>query len=623
VANRYWIGTGNWDATNTANWSVSSGGAGGASVPTLADAVFFDAGSAGGTCTITAVANCAGLTCTGFTGTLAGSSQINCFGDFTLVTGMTYTRTGVTSFGGTGTRNVITAGKTLNAIVCTATNVNFNDNVVSIATYQQSLGTVTLNGNFTFQNTTFSGTGVKVFNANNAIITLTATGTVWTYSGSNLTFNRGTSKIVLSNTTTTARTFAGGGLTYYDLEIGGATGVSTLTITGSSTFNTISSTKTVAHTVRLTAGTTTTVTNWNINGSSGNQFTLNSATAGSQATLAKAGGGTVSVNYTTVTDIVGTPTSTWSALTSNGCVDGGNNTGWTFSGGGTVYNVALSEAGTATDTQTVVLTVTSVIAESVSATDSQIASLDINPYITESVSATDSQIASLDINPYITESGSATDSVTATGSISIVVDVSETVAGTDTQTVSQIVLNTLTESVTVGDNYNAAGSTYNTQVSETLTVQDVVSSVLVIVSLLSESLLVTETQAEALDVVANIAESITAVDTQESVLSLVAELVAVVTANDTYDAGGSVYTVDLTEAGDAQSTLQVGGIFNVTVLEALNASDSVAGRLLWELINDIQNANWNTVVNVQTPGWVSISNTQNPNWTPINTFGTS
>jgi hypothetical protein len=84
-----------------------------------------------------------------------------------------------------------------------------------------------------------------------------------------------------------------------------------------------------------------------------------------------------------------------------------------------------------------------------------------------------------------------------------------------------------------------------------------------------------------------------------------------------------VYTVDLTEAGDAQSTLQVGGIFNVTVLEALNASDSVAGRLLWELINDIQNANWNTVVNAQTPGWVNISNTQNPNWTPINTFGTS
>ena len=71
---------------------------------------------------------------------------------------------------------------------------------------------------------------------------------------------------------------------------------------------------------------------------SGNQFTLNSATAGSQATLAKAGGGTVSVSYTTVTDIAATPTSTWSALTSNGCLDGGNNTGWTFTQTPTTQN---------------------------------------------------------------------------------------------------------------------------------------------------------------------------------------------------------------------------------------------------------------------------------------------
>ena len=356
MANRYWIGTGNWDTTNTANWSASSGGAGGASVPTSADAVFLDAGSAGGTCTVTAVGSCGGLDCTGFTGTLAGSSQVNCFGDFTLVTGMTYTRTGVTSFGGTGTRNVITAGKTLYSIITNATAVNLNDNVYSLGSFQQSSGTVTLNGNFTCSTAAFSGTGVKVFNANNSIITITSIGTVWNHSGSNLTFNRGTSKIVLSRISAATRTFAGGGLTYYDLEIGSTTGASTLTITGSNTFNTVSSTKTVAHTVRLAAGTTTTVTNWNINGSSGNQFTLNSATAGSQATLAKAGGGTVSVNYTTVTDIVGTPTSTWSALTSNGCVDGGNNTGWTFTGSsGIAYTLSCANGSYALTGQSAVL----------------------------------------------------------------------------------------------------------------------------------------------------------------------------------------------------------------------------------------------------------------------------
>lgn len=86
---------------------------------------------------------------------------------------------------------------------------------------------------------------------------------------------------------------------------------------------------------------------------------------------------------------------------------------------------------------------------------------------------------------------------------------------------------------------------------------------------------------------------------------------------------GSTYNVSITESGDAQAVLNISAIYTATLLEDLNASDSVAGRLLWELINDIQNANWNTVANAQNPNWISISDAQNPNWTPINTFGTS
>lgn len=43
MATRYWVGgSGTWDTTNTANWSATSGGAGGASVPTSADAVIIN-----------------------------------------------------------------------------------------------------------------------------------------------------------------------------------------------------------------------------------------------------------------------------------------------------------------------------------------------------------------------------------------------------------------------------------------------------------------------------------------------------------------------------------------------------------------------------------------------------
>ena len=53
MANRYWVGsTGTWTLTLTTNWSVSSGGAGGASAPTSADDVYFDSNSNAFTCTI-------------------------------------------------------------------------------------------------------------------------------------------------------------------------------------------------------------------------------------------------------------------------------------------------------------------------------------------------------------------------------------------------------------------------------------------------------------------------------------------------------------------------------------------------------------------------------------------
>lgn len=52
MALRYWVGgTGTWDNVNTANWSTSSGGSGGASVPGSSDTVIIDSNSGGGTVT--------------------------------------------------------------------------------------------------------------------------------------------------------------------------------------------------------------------------------------------------------------------------------------------------------------------------------------------------------------------------------------------------------------------------------------------------------------------------------------------------------------------------------------------------------------------------------------------
>lgn len=83
MASRYWVGgTATWDGTAGSKWALTSGGAGGQSVPTSADSVIFNANSGSGTVTIAAGAICLKLNCSGFTGTLAfGTNSIELAGE--------------------------------------------------------------------------------------------------------------------------------------------------------------------------------------------------------------------------------------------------------------------------------------------------------------------------------------------------------------------------------------------------------------------------------------------------------------------------------------------------------------------------------------------------------------
>jgi hypothetical protein len=101
--------------------------------------------------------------------------------------------------------------------------------------------------------------------------TLAGTGSVWNNNGG--TLYKGTADILLSNTSTSARSFFGANQSYNKLTIGGATGTSTLTISGNNQFTELASTKTVAHTIAL--GTTTqTFGKWSVTGTAGNVVTL-------------------------------------------------------------------------------------------------------------------------------------------------------------------------------------------------------------------------------------------------------------------------------------------------------------------------------------------------------------
>jgi len=164
MANRYWVGgTDTWDATAGTKWATTSGGAGGASVPTAADIALFDAASGASTVTIgSGTATCLQLNMVGFTGTLAfGNNSIELPGSGVAiyVGSTTFSVTGTpvincTYSGAVGTRTIACAA------VTEANAISFNI----------TAGTDIVNVQNNCKNLNFTGFSGTLSNANFRII---------------------------------------------------------------------------------------------------------------------------------------------------------------------------------------------------------------------------------------------------------------------------------------------------------------------------------------------------------------------------------------------------------------------------------------------------------------------
>jgi len=88
MATYFWVGgSGTWDNSNSANWSLTTGGAGGAGVPNGTDTVNFDANSGTGTCTTSATAAASIVTQNSATLALVLGANLTISGRFTLTQG--------------------------------------------------------------------------------------------------------------------------------------------------------------------------------------------------------------------------------------------------------------------------------------------------------------------------------------------------------------------------------------------------------------------------------------------------------------------------------------------------------------------------------------------------------
>jgi hypothetical protein len=325
VANNFtYTGTGGFTRNMTNSATVQFGSVSGG---TTSNAPNLTVTGGSLTLTITSGSYLKNLVFTGGTSTVT-ASNLNVAGNLTLASGGTYTAV-VPTFVASGT--ITSNGKTLG-------NTTINGSGITItladALTLGSTRTLTLTqGTFTANNQNVS---TPYFNSSNTNTrTLNMGSGTWTISGSptiffpawetttttNLTLNANTSTISMTNAS--AKTFAGGGLTYYNLNQGGS---GTLTISGSNTFNDITNSVQPA-TVSFTSGTTQTVSNFSLLGTAGNLITVNSTSAGSQASLSKASG-IVSVNYLSIRDSNATGGAQWYAGTNSTNVS--NNTGWIF-----------------------------------------------------------------------------------------------------------------------------------------------------------------------------------------------------------------------------------------------------------------------------------------------------
>mgnify|MGYP003704231273 CR=1 FL=1 len=344
MANRYWVGgTGTWDTSSTTNWSTSSNGSSGASAPTSADDVFIDTSSGTGTITCTG-AVCNNLTVTASQAITLGatSSTLSVYGNLSLPSGGSFAV--ATASGWNITFAATTTGKTITTNGKTLTNIIFNG-VGGEWTLQDAITSNTTNKTLTLTNGSFNANGFSVTfglfsssNSNtrtltlgNGLWTLTGTATIWTTSTTTgLTFNKGTSDILLSDTSVSSRTFTAGGLTFNKLTIGGTTGTSTLVLSTAATFSELASTKTVAHTIQISAGITITATTWSVTGTSGNVVTLQSASfPTTQATVAITNK-TVNIDYLTINAIASSNIDPVTFYAGANSTNGANNTGIAF-----------------------------------------------------------------------------------------------------------------------------------------------------------------------------------------------------------------------------------------------------------------------------------------------------
>ena len=274
------------------------------------------------------------------------------YGNFVLAFDMPLgTGTSVTTFAGNGIQTFdsanfsipinfpITIGNgTSNGTVVLANNTTLgNTRALTL-----NSGTLDANGKYLASGLfSSSGSNVRSLDIEDTTFELSGTGTVWdTFTGTNFTFASSNSTVLLSDATADSERVVqwGNTATFNNVVIGGGSAANTSTrfiyASGNTTINSLTSTKTVGHTIKISGGVNRTYTfnNWGVVGTATAPVTLTDDGAGNPHRIVYGGAGTVNVNYYTISYSYASPANTWYALLTDNNTDAGINDGWIFTG---------------------------------------------------------------------------------------------------------------------------------------------------------------------------------------------------------------------------------------------------------------------------------------------------
>lgn len=178
MAIKYLVSGGNGSWLHPSNWSLTSGGVGGAPQPTAGDDVIFDANSLNAPITVGGSSGCLTVYMSGYTGTMTYSSTLNVGNSFEYSSGMTTAGSGTLLLGFNLSTPATTCVVKFNGVTHNAS-LTFSNNNGTLCTYNIT-GDMNIMGTTAFANSNLGGAGTKLSLAGSGRVLMNGSMTIFT-----------------------------------------------------------------------------------------------------------------------------------------------------------------------------------------------------------------------------------------------------------------------------------------------------------------------------------------------------------------------------------------------------------------------------------------------------------